>query len=344
MSSSASSRRTNSFVSTENYVCIPAFTSTYSESLQTPRHLVVTLDPNRFSEKKQQHLHIGNLLGFRPHIMLANQSRPVVSPLLRYDTAMTGMMFYPPDTKGFLYYFPSPKKTRISGELRFRVASSDDPASFESGSDLMMINGQAWSRPLCVVSKYYIPLYEKLREELFVPDELDAALSTFPRKYCNFRQSQLLYTLNDTFIVNLSSPKQILTVVTEQGIESLRLDSLFMETRDGAKLFPYTGESPSLDFPRLMTLNEFVGSALFRFERSTLPDHKGTRTVVLRFLKIITPVKCLIPNYDGSIVQPEEGELYQRIPRGKTVPIARSVNIDRKTSFIAHSLQLLWDV
>ena len=87
-----------------------------------------------------------------------------------------------------------------------------------------------------------------------------------------------------------------------------------------------------------MTLNVFVGSALFRFERSTLPDNKGTRTVVLRFLKIITPVKCLIPHYDGNIVRPEEGELHR-----KTVSKVWSVNIDEKESFIAQSFQLLWD-
>jgi hypothetical protein len=40
---------------------------------------------------------------------------------------------------------------------------------------------------------------------------------------------------------------------------------------------------------------DFVGSALARFELSTLPDHEGTRTIVLRFLKIITPVKVSFP-------------------------------------------------
>jgi hypothetical protein len=34
---------------------------------------------------------------------------------------------------------------------------------------------------------------------------------------------------------------------------------------------------------------------LARFKRSTLPEHKGTRIVVLRFLKIITPEGCLSP-------------------------------------------------
>ena len=296
---------------------------------------MVTLDPNKFAEKKQQRLHISDLKSFTPHIMLHNQSRHVISRNITYDRTTP----YPPDTKAFLYFFTSPEKTRLSGELRFRVASSDDPASFETGSDLMKINGQTWSRPLIDLSKCYNPLYEKLREELLVPDDLDAVLSTFPRGSTQVRQSQFLYTLNDAFIVDLTSHEKILNVVTEQGIKSLRLCSLFEETR--AKLLPYAGESPSLDFLRLMILNEFVGSALVRFERSTFPDHKGTRTVVLRFLKIITPVKCLIPNYGGNIVPPEEGEFHRRIPHQKTVPIVWSVNIDKRKGFMA--LQSLWD-
>ena len=93
-----------------------------------------------------------------------------------------------------------------------------------------------------------------------------------------------------------------------------------------------------------MILNVFEGSALARFERSTFPEHKGTRTVVLRFLKIIKPVKCLIPFYDGYIVQPEEGELYRRLHPFKTDQLW-SANIDEKgrQKFIVQGLQLLWD-
>jgi hypothetical protein len=85
---------------------------------------------------------------------------------------------------------------------------------------------------------------------------------------------------------------------------------------------------------------------LVRFERSTLPDHIGTRTVVLRFLKIITAVKCVIPLYDGSIVPPEEGELHRRstISHKKVVKsdqLVWSFNIDRKSSNV-RCLQMLW--
>ena len=81
-----------------------------------------------------------------------------------------------------------------------------------------------------------------------------------------------------------------------------------------------------------------VGSALARFERSTIPDHEGTRTIVLRFLKIITPVKCTAPLYDGRIKQPKEGELFQKA--GKPW----SINIDNPKGAMVPGLRLLWDV
>ena len=83
-----------------------------------------------------------------------------------------------------------------------------------------------------------------------------------------------------------------------------------------------------------------------RFERSTLPEHEGTRTVVLRFLKIITPVKCVIPNYDNCIVQPKEGELHRKATHRKYDKLVRkvwSVNIDNSKKAMARGFRLLWD-
>ena len=89
--------------------------------------------------------------------------------------------------------------------------------------------------------------------------------------------------------------------------------------------------------------NKSVGRALVRFERSTLPHHKGTRTVVLRFLKIITPVKCVVPHYDDYLVPPKEGELYRRSRKAVDMlnPPAWSANIDKRAAL--RGLQLLWD-
>jgi hypothetical protein len=122
-----------------------------------------------------------------------------------------------------------------------RVTSSDDPASFESGSDLLKLNGQPWSRPLFVVSRFYTPLYEKLREEQLVPDDLDSVLSTFPHRRTRYGRGQFLYTLNDTFIVNFGAQKGILYVFTEKGMEVPEFAGPFYEERGGSRFTPYTG-------------------------------------------------------------------------------------------------------
>ena len=86
--------------------------------------------------------------------------------------------------------------------------------------------------------------------------------------------------------------------------------------------------------------DELIGSALVRLERSTLSEHNGTRTVVLRFLKIITPVKCVIPSYDHHVCIPKEGELHKK---GFAQPRPWSANIDKPNGYMSRGLQLLWD-
>jgi hypothetical protein len=188
---------------------------------------------------------------FKTYTTIHNQSRPVnedvIASSLYHDhdrfgdsgKQPEGSWSYPLSVKGFLYYFTKPDKPPLSGELRMRVTSSDDPASFESGSDFKKPNGQPWSRPLFVVSRSYTPLYEKLREERLVPDDLDAVLPTLHRRS---PKGQFLYTLNDTFFVDFGADTYYITVLTEQGIEVLKVIGLFSEHRisDG-KRQPYIG-------------------------------------------------------------------------------------------------------
>ena len=87
--------------------------------------------------------------------------------------------------------------------------------------------------------------------------------------------------------------------------------------------------------------HESIGTAWVRFERSRLLDHKGTRTVVIRIIKIITPVKCVISLYDDYICLPRAGELHQRFS-GKDQSVW-SVNIDKSKSTMLPGLRLLWD-
>ena len=310
---------------------------------------IVTLDPNKFVEKKQHRLCFGNQQKFQPHIIL-NDGKILQGPSLLYDETRRidvqtrTRHSYPPDTNAFLYYTAPSERPRIAGELRLRITSSDDPASFASGTDLLRIDGQPWSRPLIAVSKYLLLLYAKLREDRLVPDDLDSILSTFPPKKLKYSQSIVLYTLNDTFIIDLSIDTLIFSVITEQDLGTVYFRKQFVDQRDlhGA---PYTGAYAN-HCSQIDNSDSSIGSVLARFELSTLPEHAGTRTVVLRFLKIITPVKCVIPLYDGYIRPPKEGELYQRGHTKPLCPQVWSANIDQpghRYRCMAPGFQLLLD-
>ena len=68
---------------------------------------------------------------------------------------------------------------------------------------------------------------------------------------------------------------------------------------------------------------------------------------MLRFLKIITPVNCVIPHYDGYIAPPKEGDFHRTQRYGKAV---WNFNIDQKAPLwfsqwhkIRRGFQMLWD-
>ena len=227
-------------------------------------NVVLTLDPNKFAEKKQQRLHIGDLHAITVNVPLTLQqsSTVVVRQQVAYDfiynlkTATTIRLPYPPNTKAFLYYSIVPAKPRIAGELRLRVTSSDDPTSFESGSDLLLANGRAWARPLYTLSKLCLPLYEKLREDRLISDDLESVLSNLPSKKQNFRRRNYFYTLNDTFIFNFSHGGFVFFVITEQGVERLVLQKPFTDHRITSEGKPYTGayKMTSLGTPMFIIL------------------------------------------------------------------------------------------
>ena len=168
------------------------------------------------------------------------QSSHVITSGLIYASTDSRNDPFPPDTKAFLYYSMSPEKPRIAGELRLRVTSSNDATFFENGSDLLRPDGQMWSHPLFLLPKVLSPLYEKLREDQLIPDDLDKVLAALPSRRSN-RRSHFLHTLNDTFIIDFSCRKWIPCVVTEQGIHRLPLHNVFTDNRKICKEVPYTG-------------------------------------------------------------------------------------------------------
>lgn len=75
------------------------------------------------------------------------------------------------------------------------------------------------------------------------------------------------------------------------------------------------------------------------FEQSTLPLHKGTRTLVMRVKKLTSPVKTVIPGYDGWVSKPQEGQLVMHRTHGRREPEPWSVDVDEVEEMAA--LQVL---
>jgi hypothetical protein len=206
--------------------------------MDTESDVVVTLDPNKFAEQEQKPLRICH----PPLILLNGQLTPLSTSLTDFDCdyITKKLLSYPRDAKAFLYYSRPPERPRLAGEVRFRVTSSDDPASFESGSDLMRPDGMPWSSSIYFLSKYYSPLYKKLEEERFVPDELDRVLWDLPL-HDNVWGRQLFFALNDPFIIDFSKTFTKSFVITEQGLETLPMNKIFFDYRKDFKGPPYTG-------------------------------------------------------------------------------------------------------
>ena len=104
----------------------------------------------------------------------------------------------------------------------------------------MQIDGLPWSRPLYILQKHYLPLYRKLREEGFVPDDLDSVLLTLPFTRLKYSLHQTLYTSNDLFVVDFSKFRSN-TIITEQGVGILVKCDMFVDCRDMYRGTPYTG-------------------------------------------------------------------------------------------------------
>ena len=193
--------------------------------------------------KRQQCLHISNLQYIAPRISLLRKSSPITSERIYYDQILTP---YPQDTKAFLYYSTSPEKPRIAGEIRLRVTSGNDPGFFKSGSDLLRPDGRPWSLPLYILSKAFLPLYEKLREDRFISDDFHSVLEALPSRRYQFELSQVLYRLNDTFIIDFSS-RTVFFVITERGVERLPFDGVFLdEHKSGRYRGAYTSHHLSI--------------------------------------------------------------------------------------------------
>jgi len=235
---------------------------------------------------------------------------------------------FPPGTQGFLYYHHSSSISPTAGSVRFRITESQDPATFRSGTDLLLPTELPWQIPLLAIAqprrRKAPSMYEPVRRSLLA-DQLIShdALEKCAKIHNAIDDTQVRVTgrivqsLDDTFSIRFDRGYPTICLVADGIKQSIRLSTYWHKN-----------------------LPNYSGSAICRFERSTLPAHQGTRTVVLRIVKITSPVKQLV--FPNPYPEPTEGSLIMRIgpgnprwPRSKeTLLKPWSINVD-KTRFTA---------
>lgn len=75
-----------------------------------------------------------------------------------------------------------------------------------------------------------------------------------------------------------------------------------------------------------------------------MPEHVNTRTIVLRIIDLLTPVECVIKDYDYYVGKPTAGELlsgsYQRMGTRSLRPW--SIDLDKGNGKTRKMISVLW--
>ncbi|KAF8875856.1 hypothetical protein BD779DRAFT_1562357 [Infundibulicybe gibba] len=212
-----------------------------------------------------------------------------------------------PNTRGFFYYHRPPGLPFTASGVRFRVTPSKDPSltNFEAGKDLLFPFGLPWqisfpSIVICSSTLGHLRDY-LLRCGAITQSEVD----TYRAQFGSYLPSSYytLHTLDQPFPISFGAYSVYLVIVGSNEIHRLRL--------------PFSD-------PRMNGKPEgrpYRGLALAQLRPSTLPEHAGRDVLVMQILKIVQPVTCAVPGYDGYMPQPEEGALlHHRSIRNRHLP------------------------
>ena len=201
-----------------------------------------TLNPHDFIRKGQEWLDLSTISHPTIRIFSPNQDtfRPVQLPYAMKSGENTRDP-WPSNAKGFLYYFCPSGAPPIASEVRLRLTPVNDPKAFEQGEDLHLSNGQPWRRPIYSIATNSVlgPLYDKLRQEGLVSSKLDKALKALPKLTFMYSRCQIIHTLTDTFILDLSSDWHTLVAISEKGIAPIHILRQFRDFR--LDVTPYKG-------------------------------------------------------------------------------------------------------
>lgn len=176
-------------------------------------------------------------------------------------------------------------------------------------------------------------------EKLLEPELLDV-IAELPRIELKV-SSGVLYTLSDPFTLSLAQSKFI-TIITEDHAATFRFRPLI----DPPSLHPFTGILLSNNSRRIQNQPHLLffipGTILVRFEKSELPEHMNERAVVVRVMEILSPIECVIPDYNFDVQMPAAGKLIAKRSKVRGGYYPWSINFATRSSPAADCLGLLF--
>ncbi|KZT28306.1 hypothetical protein NEOLEDRAFT_1129692 [Neolentinus lepideus HHB14362 ss-1] len=287
---------------------------------------VRTLDPRRLSTEDFVALDGYKVKSIVFPTAVEQPRRPVALLYLRRNTKER--VSFPSDAQGFLYWHVEPDAPALASQLRFRITDSSDPATFPDGRDLHLPNGRVWNMNIFEIARNTTRSgirMHLLAEKLVTTELLDVALAVSVRHAKRIvhpsAESVFIWKFGQTFQVDLGARAIFLWVLGRSGGKRLFI-------------FLYGYSTDLVEGPGPV---QYTGNALVQFERSTLEEHKGTRTVVLRMVKILELEK--LENFVDikSMPVPKEGSLMMK--RGTHGAWSTwSVNVDKPRSRIQTTL------
>ncbi|TFK48101.1 hypothetical protein OE88DRAFT_1603962, partial [Heliocybe sulcata] len=269
-----------------------------------------TLDPKNLSSEDFVVLH-GQVMVVKP---VHDLSLPLLH--LTYYQQTGYKCDFPKGTQGFFYWHSEPGAPELMAQVRFRITESEDQATFSSGRDLCLPTGVPWSIPLLTMApqKSYELLQSILLSEGLVTQALlkrAANATTTPRRkgagpglHSNF-----VGRFGEPFGVSLQAEAVKVWITDDSTALSVGIQTPFRLYHSHRP--PYEGERRCRRNANARSLpsDPPTGFALVQFERSTLPEHAGSRTVVLRIAKLIGLRKVDIGPPPPGAPEPKEGEL-----------------------------------
>ncbi|TFK52134.1 hypothetical protein OE88DRAFT_1657197 [Heliocybe sulcata] len=251
---------------------------------------------------------------------------------------------FPSDTQGFLYWHAA--APALASQVRFRITDSSDMATFTGGRDLRLPDCRPWNISVFDIasnSRYSGLRAHVLFEELVTDNILDTSLSISTRVGARVlrprAKSLLIWKFGQSFLVDFRSSGAFAWVIGSSTGEVFQLQRLFSV---------WASESGITGIVKRVHHKPFTGRALVQFERSALPEHTGTRTVILRIVEVIEVAKSEGSDNSCGMPEPQEGGLVMTRTHGR-LWVPWSVDVDRSQpdsgspSSLAKALAILFD-